>query len=136
MDEYSREDFMKATFLLLLFATFTWGQVKLTAEEEQIIKEAHEFRKKAKHPPTQHMQDKMQSGFSEVKTDKGKCRFDLIGPETLPEGVIKPDPLTVNECVDSAIELLEKNKDHFDKAIVKHSLLKEMKVVTLKKTKK
>lgn len=53
---------------------------------------------------------------------KGKCLYDLVGPQTLPDSILEPHPLTVKECTERARRLLKLNSDSYNKAVIKHSL--------------
>lgn len=67
-----------------------------------------------------------------AKSDKGPCRFDLVGPATLPDSIMESKPMNVQECSQAAYKLLEQNKEHYNKALVKNFKTGTITIVELK----
>lgn len=55
-----------------------------------------------------------------AQTEKGLCRYDLVGPATLPDSILESRPMSVEECSKTAYELLEQNKENYNKVLVKN----------------
>lgn len=73
--------------------------------------------------------------FSAFGQEKGKCRYDLVGPRTMPDAILEREPVTREECHKRAIKLLKLNSDSYDKVLIRHGEEKNPTVIELKDVK-
>lgn len=67
--------------------------------------------------------------------ERGPCRYDLVGPETLPDSIIERKSYTHDECVEKARSLLDLNRESYNKALIKNFLTGKWIVIETKSKK-
>ena len=67
--------------------------------------------------------------------EKQACRFDLIGPATLPDSILEKEPMTLKECRTRIQTLLKMNTDSYNKALLRFGSDPKWTVIELKDSK-